>query len=159
MQAICKLENLGTRFAKDLDEAKAEVEALLKQYPDLHGIFLQHWSNWVPELTATIKASGREDVWAASWFMGPPSCAKLLMERGPLWNVQSFSQFTETGEALVNAVAKWHLGHDLPMFISFPLVSVTPDNVEEGWREIFRGTPDATPPWITYRDWDLGIGE
>jgi ABC-type sugar transport system substrate-binding protein len=140
------------KYVKDGKEAKAQVEALLKDNPDLHGFYLQQYSDWVPQAIAAIKESGRNDVWAATFNMNP-TCAKLLLERGPLWNIQSYAQYSASGADLVNAAAKWHLGYDLPMFATLPLVSVTPDNVEDGWRQIFQNTADAEPPWIKYGGW------
>ena len=154
LQAICKIENLGVTYVNDASEVKGAVKALLEKEPDLHGLLLQSFSNWVPEAVGMIKASGRKDVWGASWNLDP-SYAKCLLEPAPaLWNVQSYSQYDEAGRAAVDAIAKWHLGHDLPMHVILPTVSITPENVVEGWREVYRGTSDAEPPWLKYKGWD-----
>lgn len=153
VQAICKIENLGVTYVNDASEVKGAVKSLLEKHSDLHGLLLQSVSNWVPEGVSMVKASGRKDVWAATWNLDI-SYAKLLLEPEPvLWNVQSYSQYAEAGTAVVDAIAKWHLGYDLPMHVILPTVSITPKNVEEGWRKVYRDTADTEPPWLKYKGW------
>lgn len=143
---------MGTTYVNDTGETKGAVNLLLEQHKDLHGIFVYGWSNWVPEAVGVIKSLGRKDVWVSTFNM-EPNAARLLLERGPLWSVHSFSQYFEAGVALVDAVAKWHLGADLPPFVTLSTVLSTPDTVEAGWREVFRNTADAEPPWLKYKGW------
>lgn len=123
----------------------------MKEYPNIHGIYA-HFSSWLAAAVGAVKKAGRKDVWVASWYINETN-AKMLLEGGPLCDLGRLHSDVVKGTALVDAIAKWHLGYDLPPFIHLPNMHATADNVEEAWRFKYAGTADETPPWVKAKEW------
>ncbi len=115
------------------DPARAEeiANALLTRNPDLDGIYVT-WAGPAEGVLATLRANGNSDTKIVTLDLSEPVALDMVKEG----NVAAIvaDEAYELGRAMAAAGAKALLGEEVPPFVIAPAITVTKDNVAEGWQ-------------------------
>jgi hypothetical protein len=145
-QTVNGVKMKGVRLEVPKGEGKKAVEKLAADHSDLHGLMV-HEALYA-DVDEALRELNRRDIWVVSWGLYEHYLDSLLSDGWPLWHTWATFPYPTRSVGMVDAMAKWFLGHDLSRWIVDPGVSIGPSNIEEGWRAAFAGTWDADPPWL-----------
>lgn len=116
------------------DPARAEeiANAMLLQNPDLGGIYVT-WAGPAEGVLAALRANGNTTTKVVTLDLSEPIA--LDMAKGGNVAGMVADEAYELGRAMADVGARAVLGVDNPPFIVAPALSVTKDNVAEGWQK------------------------
>jgi ribose transport system substrate-binding protein len=116
------------------DPARAEelASAMLLQNPDLDGIYVT-WAEPADGVLAALRASGNTKTKIATLDLAEP--VGLDMVKGGAVVALVADKAYELGRAMAATGLKSLLGQQTPPFIVAPALTVTKDNVADGWKQ------------------------
>lgn len=116
------------------DPARAEeiANAMLLRNPDLSGIFVT-WAGPAEGVLAALRANGNTDTKIVTLDLSEPIA--LDMVKGGNVAAIVADEAYELGRAMAAAGARQLAGEETPPFVVAPAVTVTVDNVAEGWMQ------------------------
>lgn len=119
------------------DPARAEdvANAMLLKNPDLGGIYVT-WAGPAEGVLAALRANGNSTTKVVTLDLSEP--VALDMVRGGNVAAIVADEAYELGRAMAASAVLDLLGEDVPPFIVAPAVTVTADNVAEGWQRSLR---------------------
>jgi ribose transport system substrate-binding protein len=114
------------------DPARAEeiANAMLLRNPDLTGIFVT-WAGPAEGVLAALRANGNSTTKIVTLDLSEP-IALDMVNGGNVAAIVADEAY-ELGRAMAAAGARKLLGKDTPSFVIAPALTVTADNVAEGW--------------------------
>ena len=115
------------------DPARAEeiANAMLLRNPDLGGIYVT-WAGPAEGVLASLRASGNRSTRIVTLDLSEP-IALDIVKGGNVVAIVADEAY-ELGRAMAAAGARALLGESTPPFVVAPAITVTSENVEEGWR-------------------------
>jgi ribose transport system substrate-binding protein len=124
------------------DPAKTEqvASAMLTQNPDIDAI----WTTWqepAEGVIAAIREQGRDDVSVSTIGLNEP--VALDLARGGATVGVSAEQIDEMGRTMADVAGLAVLGEEGPAFATVDAISITSDNVVEGWRDAYGLEPPS----------------
>ncbi|MDA4844479.1 substrate-binding domain-containing protein [Hoeflea poritis] len=125
------------------DPARAEdiANAMLLKNPDLGGIYVT-WAGPAEGVLAALRANGNKTTKVVTLDLSEP--VALDMVKGGNVTAIVADEAYELGRAMAAAGARALAGEETPPFVVAPAVTVTPDNVEAGWKQsLHREAPDS----------------
>jgi ribose transport system substrate-binding protein len=116
------------------DPARAEeiANAMLLRNPDLGGIYVT-WAGPAEGVLAALRANGNKTTKIVTLDLSEP--VALDMVRGGNVAAIVADEAYELGRAMAAAAIRDLLDQDVPPFVVAPAVTVTADNVAEGWMQ------------------------
>jgi ribose transport system substrate-binding protein len=116
------------------DPARAEdiANAMLLRNPDIGGIYVT-WAGPAEGVLAALRANGNDTTKVVTLDLSEP--VALDMVRGGNVAAIIADEAYELGRAMAAAAILDLLGKDVPPFVVAPAVTVTADNVAEGWMQ------------------------
>lgn len=116
------------------DPARAEeiANAMLLRNPDIGGIFVT-WAGPAEGVLAALRANGNKDTKIVTLDLSEP--VALDMKRGGNVAAIVADEAYELGRAMAAAAVLDLLDQDVPPFVVAPAVTVTVDNIAEGWMQ------------------------
>ncbi len=125
------------------DPARAEeiANALLLKTPDLDGVYVT-WAEPAEGVLAALRASGNDRTKIVTLDLSEPVALDMVRDG----NVAALvaDEAYELGRAMATAGAYGLLGKEAPPFVVAPALTVTKDNVSEGWqRSLRREAPES----------------
>jgi ribose transport system substrate-binding protein len=116
------------------DPARAEelASAMLLQNPDLDGIYVT-WAEPADGVLAALRAAGNTRTKIVTLDLAEP--VGLDMVKGGAVTALVADKAYELGRAMAATGLKALLGETTPAFIVAPALTVTKENVAEGWKE------------------------
>ena len=114
------------------DPARAEeiANAMLLKNPDIGGIYVT-WAGPAEGVLAALRANGNDTTKIVTLDLSEP--VALDMVRGGNVAAIIADEAYELGRAMAAAAVLDLLGEDVPAFLVAPAITVTADNVAEGW--------------------------
>lgn len=125
------------------DPARAEelASAMLLQHPDLDGIYVT-WAEPADGVLSALRAAGNTRTKIVTLDLSEP--VALDMVKGGNVTALVADKAYELGRAMAAAGMKALLGQPTPAFVVAPALTVTKDNVAEGWKEsLNRAAPQS----------------
>jgi ribose transport system substrate-binding protein len=125
------------------DPTKAEdiANAMITKNPDLDGIYVT-WAEPAEGVLSALRANGATDTKVVTLDLSEPTA--LDMARGRNVTALVADAAYELGRSLAASAAYGILGKEAPEFGVAPAVTVTKDNLVEGWNEsLHRDPPKA----------------
>lgn len=125
------------------DPARAEeiANAMLLQNPDLGGIYVT-WAGPAEGVLAALRANGNTTTKIVTLDLSEP-IALDMVKGGNVAGIVADEAY-ELGRAMAAVGARAVLGVENPPFIVAPALSVTKDNVAEGWQKSLRKDAPAS---------------
>jgi len=125
------------------DPARAEdiANALLLRHPELDGIYVT-WAQPAEGVVAALRANGNSETHVVTLDLSEPVALDMVRDG----NVAAIvaDEAYELGRAMAAAGANDLLGNAMPPFIVAPAITVTADNVVEGWNiSLHRDAPES----------------
>ena len=119
------------------DPARAEeiANAMLLQNPDLGGIYVT-WAGPAEGVLAALRANGNSTTKVVTLDLSEP-IALDMVKGGNVAGIVADEAY-ELGRAMADVGARAVLGVDNPPFVVAPALSVTSDNVADGWQKSLR---------------------
>jgi ribose transport system substrate-binding protein len=116
------------------DPARAEeiANAMLLQNPDLGGIYVT-WAGPAEGVLAALRASGNKTTKIVTLDLSEP-IALDMVKGGNVAGIVADEAY-ELGRAMADVGARAVLGVDNPPFIVAPALTVTKENLAEGWQK------------------------
>ncbi len=116
------------------DPARAEeiANAMLLRNPDIGGIYVT-WAGPAEGVLAALRANGNKDTKIVTLDLSEP--VALDMKRGGNVAAIVADEAYELGRAMAAAAVLDLLDQDVPPFVVAPAVTVTADNIAEGWMQ------------------------
>jgi len=116
------------------DPARAEelASAMLLKHPDLDGIYVT-WAEPADGVLAALRAAGNTSTKIVTLDLAEP--VGLDMVKGGAVVALVADKAYELGRAMAATGLKSLLGQETPAFIVAPALTVTKENVVEGWKE------------------------
>ncbi|WP_421592396.1 substrate-binding domain-containing protein [Shinella sp. M27] len=116
------------------DPARAEelASAMLLKHPDLDGIYVT-WAEPADGVLAALRAAGNTSTKIVTLDLAEP--VGLDMVKGGAVVALVADKAYELGRAMAATGLKSLLGQETPAFIVAPALTVTKENVAEGWKE------------------------
>jgi len=116
------------------DPARAEelASAMLLKHPDLDGIYVT-WAEPADGVLAALRAAGNTNTKIVTLDLAEP--VGLDMLKGGAVVALVADKAYELGRAMAATGLKSLLGQETPAFIVAPALTVTKENVAEGWKE------------------------
>lgn len=116
------------------DPARAEelASAMLLQNPDLDGIYVT-WAEPADGVLAALRGAGNTKTKIVTLDLAEP--AALDMVKGGNVTALVADKAYELGRAMAAAGLKSLLGQPAPAFVVAPALTVTKDNVSQGWKD------------------------
>lgn len=116
------------------DPARAEelASAMLLQNPDLDGIYVT-WAEPADGVLSALRSSGNAKTKVVTLDLAEP--AALDMVNGGNVTALVADKAYELGRAMAAAGLKSLLGQQTPAFVVAPALTVTRDNVSQGWKD------------------------
>jgi ribose transport system substrate-binding protein len=123
------------------DPAKAEEQAngILVKNPGLDGIYVTFSQPPAEGVLSALRSNGNADAKLVSLDLDEPLA--IDMARGGNVAALVADQAYELGQAMAKAAAYGILGKKAPEFLVAPVVTVTKDNLEEGYQESLNEAP------------------
>lgn len=114
------------------DPARAEeiANAMLLKNPDLGGIYVT-WAGPAEGVLAALRANGNTDTKIVTLDLSEPIALDMVRSGNVVAIVAD--EAYELGRAMAAAGVRDLLGLEVPPFVVAPAVTVTADNVAEGW--------------------------
>jgi ribose transport system substrate-binding protein len=125
------------------DPARAEdiAQALLLQHPDLDGIYVT-WSEPAEGVLSALRAAGNTKTKVVTLDLSEP--VGLDMVKGGNVAAIAADKAYELGRAMADAAGYGLLGKPAPAFVVAPVLTVTKDNVAQGWQDsLHRDAPKS----------------
>jgi len=125
------------------DPARAEelASAMLLQNPGLDGIYVT-WAEPADGVLAALRAAGNTDTKVVTLDLSEP-VALDMMRGGNVIGIVADEAY-ELGRTMAATGMKALLGQDSPPFIVAPALTVTKDNVADGWQQsLHRDAPQS----------------
>jgi ribose transport system substrate-binding protein len=125
------------------DPARAEeiANALILQNPDLQGIYVT-WAEPAEGVLAALRAAGNSETKIVTLDLSEP-IALDMVQGGNVAAIVA-DQAYELGRAMATVAGYGLVGKEAPPFVVAPAITVTKDNVAEGYREsLHRGPPQT----------------
>jgi ribose transport system substrate-binding protein len=125
------------------DPARAEEigSAMLLQNPDLGGIYVT-WAEPADGVLAALRSAGNTSTKIVTLDLAEP--VALDMVKGGNVTALVADKAYELGRAMAAAGMKSLLGQPAPAFVVAPALTVTTENVAEGWKEsLHRDAPQS----------------
>jgi ribose transport system substrate-binding protein len=123
------------------DPAKAEEQAngILVKNPDLDGIYVTFSQPPAEGVLSALRSNGNADAKLVSLDLDEPLAIDMVRDG----NVAALvaDQAYELGQAMAKSAAYGILGKKAPDFLVAPVVTVTKDNLEEGYQESLNEAP------------------
>ena len=115
------------------DPARAEeiANAMLLRHPDIGGIYVT-WAGPAEGVLASLRASGNRSTRIVTLDLSEP-IALDMVKGGNVVAIVADEAY-ELGRAMAAAGARALLGESTPPFVVAPAITVTAENVAEGWR-------------------------
>ena len=115
------------------DPARAEeiANAMLLRHPDLGGVYVT-WAGPAEGVLASLRASGNKTTRIVTLDLSEP-IALDMVQGGNVVAIVADEAY-ELGRAMAAAGARALLGEETPPFVVAPAITVTADNVAEGWQ-------------------------
>ncbi len=125
------------------DPARAEdiANAMLLKNPDLGGIYVT-WAGPAEGVLAALRANGNTSTKIVTLDLSEP--VALDMVRGGNVAAIVADEAYELGRAMAASAVLDLLGEKVPPFVVAPAVTVTADNVVEGWKRSLNAAPPAS---------------
>ncbi len=122
------------------DPARAEeiANAMLLKNPDLGGVYVT-WAGPAEGVLAALRANGNKTTKIVTLDLSEPIA--LDMVRGGNVVAIVADEAYELGRAMAASAVLDLLGKDVPPFIVAPAITVTAENVVEGWRQSLNINP------------------
>ncbi|MDE0591506.1 substrate-binding domain-containing protein [Halocynthiibacter sp. C4] len=119
------------------DPARAEeiANAMLLKNPDIGGIYVT-WAGPAEGVLAALRANGNDTTKIVTLDLSEP--VALDMVRGGNVAAIVADEAYELGRAMAASAVLDLLGEDVPPFVVAPAITVTADNVAEGWNTSLR---------------------
>lgn len=116
------------------DPARAEelANAMLLKNPDLDGIYVT-WAEPADGVLAALRTNGNKTTRIVTLDLAEPVALDMVRD-GNVTAIVADKAY-ELGRAMAAAGLKSLAGEDVPPFIVAPALTVTRDNVAEGWQE------------------------
>jgi ribose transport system substrate-binding protein len=125
----------------DPNKAEDIANAMVTKNPGLDGIYVT-WAEPAEGVLSALRANGATDTKVVTLDLSEP--AGLDLARGRNVTALVADQAYELGRSLAASAAYGILGKDAPEFAVAPAVTVTRDNLVEGWNEsLHRDPPKA----------------
>ena len=116
------------------DPARAEelASAMLLRNPDLDGIYVT-WAEPADGVLAALRGAGNRETKVVTLDLAEPAALDMVKDG----NVTALiaDKAYELGRAMAAAGMKSLLGQETPAFIVAPALTVTKDNVSQGWKD------------------------
>ncbi|MGJ8527584.1 substrate-binding domain-containing protein [Maritalea sp.] len=114
------------------DPARAEeiANAMLLQHPDLGGVYVT-WAGPAEGVLSALRSNGNKTTKIVTLDLSEP--IGLDMVRGGNVSAMIADEAYELGRAMAASAARGLLGQSSPAFVVAPAVTVTSENVQEGW--------------------------
>jgi ribose transport system substrate-binding protein len=125
------------------DPARAEdiAQALILQHPDLDGIYVT-WSEPAEGVLSALRAAGNTHTKVVTLDLSEP--VGLDMVKGGNVTAIAADKAYELGRAMADAAGYGLLGKSAPAFVVAPVLTVTRDNVVQGWKDsLHRDAPQS----------------
>jgi ribose transport system substrate-binding protein len=125
------------------DPARAEdlAQALILQHPDLDGIYVT-WSEPAEGVLSALRAAGNTHTKLVTLDLSEP--VGLDMVKGGNVTAIVADKAYELGRAMADAAGYGLLGKQAPAFVVAPVLTVTKDNVAQGWKDsLHRDAPQS----------------
>lgn len=125
------------------DPARAEdlAQALILQHPDLDGIYVT-WSEPAEGVLSALRAAGDTHTKVVTLDLSEP--VGLDMVKGGNVTAIVADKAYELGRAMADAAGYGLLGKQAPAFVVAPVLTVTKDNVAQGWKDsLHRDAPQS----------------
>jgi len=125
------------------DPARAEeiANAMLLKNPDLGGIYVT-WAGPAEGVLAVLRANDNDTTRIVTLDLSEPIA--LDMVRGGNVVAIVADEAYELGRAMAASAALDLLGEEVPPFIIAPAITVTAENVVEGWNQSLNIDPPAS---------------
>ncbi|MCY4326969.1 MAG: substrate-binding domain-containing protein [Rhodobacteraceae bacterium] len=125
------------------DPARAEeiANAMLLRNPDLDGIYVT-WAGPAEGVLAALRANGNSTTRIVTLDLSEPIA--LDMVRGGNVVAIVADEAYELGRAMAASAVLDLLGEDVPPFVIAPAITVTRENVVEGWNQSLNIDPPAS---------------
>jgi ribose transport system substrate-binding protein len=122
------------------DPARAEeiANAILLQHPDLGGIYAT-WAGPAEGVLAALRANGNTTTKLVTLDLSEP-VALDMVQGGNVAAIVADEAY-ELGRTMAAVGARAVLGEENPPFVVVPAVTVSADNVAEGWQQSLRRDP------------------
>lgn len=122
------------------DPARAEeiANAMLLQNPELDGIYVT-WAGPAEGVLAALRANGNTETKVVTLDLSEP-IALDMVQGGNVAGIVADEAY-ELGRAMAAVGARAALGQENPPFVVAPALTVTADNVAEGWQQSLRRDP------------------
>ncbi len=119
------------------DPARAEeiANAMLLRNPDLGGIFVT-WAGPAEGVLAALRANGNDSTKIVTLDLSEP-IALDMVKGGNVVAIVADEAY-ELGRAMAASAALDLLGEEVPAFVVAPAITVTADNVQDGWQKSLR---------------------
>lgn len=116
------------------DPARAEeiANAMLLRNPDLSGVYVT-WAGPAEGVLAALRSNGNTTTKLVTLDLSEPIA--LDMVKGGNVVAMVADEAYELGRAMAAAGARQYAGEETPPFVVAPAVTVTADNVAEGWMQ------------------------
>ncbi|MER8456806.1 substrate-binding domain-containing protein [Mesorhizobium sp. M0142] len=116
------------------DPARAEelASAMLVQHPDLDGIYVT-WAEPADGVLSALRASGNTETKIVTLDLAEP--VALDMVKGGNVTALVADKAYELGRAMAAVGVKALLGQETPAFVVAPALTVTKQNVAQGWKD------------------------
>lgn len=114
------------------DPARAEeiANAMLLRNPDLGGVYVT-WAGPAEGVLAALRSNGNSQTKLVTLDLSEPIALDMINGGNVVALVAD--EAYELGRAMAAAGARQHAGEETPPFVVAPAVTVTADNVAEGW--------------------------
>jgi ribose transport system substrate-binding protein len=125
------------------DPARAEdiAQALLLQHPDLDGIYVT-WSEPAEGVLSALRAAGNTKTKVVTLDLSEPVGLDLV--KGGNITAIAADKAYELGRTMADAAGYGLLGKQAPAFVVAPVLTVTKNNVAQGWQDsLHRDAPKS----------------
>ena len=125
------------------DPARAQdiAQALLLKNPDLDGIYVT-WAEPAEGVLAALRAAGNKHTKIVTLDLSEP-VALDMVKGGNVVAIVADKAY-ELGRAMATAAGYGLIGKPAPAFVVAPVLTVTKDNVAQGWQEsLHRDAPKS----------------
>jgi ribose transport system substrate-binding protein len=125
------------------DPARAEetAAAMLIQHPDLDGIYVT-WAQPAEQVLAALRDAGNTRTRVVTLDLSEPIALDMVSSGNVVGIVAD--QAYELGRAMAVAAAYGVLARPAPPFIVVPALTITRDNVAQGWQDSLHREPPAS---------------
>ena len=136
-----EMEIVATAGISDPARAEEIANAMLLKHPDLAGVYVT-WAGPAEGVLSALRSNGNKTTKIVTLDLSEPIA--LDMVRGGNVSAIVADEAYELGRAMAASAARGLLGQDSPAFVVAPAITVTADNVQEGWQtSLHRDAPKS----------------